>query len=244
MRSAGMAFETGPVLALQKIPDPFLAPGIVLTLHQLEFLRHGIVHGGVPAHLERVAIALLGRAQGVAVLARDLAGDRHRLLDQPRFREGPVDEADAGGLGAVEGVTGHAVVKSLARPQQVGERFRHAAAGKQLEVDLGEPERRLLRREGEVAAFDDRERAAEAEAVDHGDDRLGVIAVSYTHLDVYKRQRLASDFDTQPPGNSLKLISESPNVASSAAKARSQPSTIENAPPKQKPLTMAMIGLG
>ncbi len=55
---------------------------------------------------------------------------------------------------------------------------------------------------------------------------------------------LASDFDTLPPGNMRKLISERPKVASSAAIARSVPSTMEKAPPKQKPFTMAIVGLG
>ncbi len=54
----------------------------------------------------------------------------------------------------------------------------------------------------------------------------------------------ASALLTAPPGKSPKLTSESPNVASSAAIARSQPSTIANAPPKQKPLIAAMVGFG
>jgi hypothetical protein len=39
------------------------------------------------------------------------------------------------------------------------------------------------------------------------------------------------------------LISDSPNVASSAATARSQPTSGMNAPPKHQPLTIAIVGL-
>lgn len=58
------------------------------------------------------------------------------------------------------------------------------------------------------------------------------------------RSRFARLLLTGPPGNSLKLISDRPNVTSSAAIARSQPSTMEKAPPKQNPLIMAMVGFG
>src|SRR4029450_8860356 len=49
---------------------------------------------------------------------------------------------------------------------------------------------------------------------------------------------------TKPPGKIPQLISLNPKIASSAAIAKSQAMSGVNAPPKQKPLTMAMVGLG
>src|SRR5215208_1161914 len=49
---------------------------------------------------------------------------------------------------------------------------------------------------------------------------------------------------TIPPGMTPQFTSERPNVASSAAIAMSQAQTWVNAPPKQKPLTIAMVGAG
>jgi hypothetical protein len=49
---------------------------------------------------------------------------------------------------------------------------------------------------------------------------------------------------TMPPGMMPQFTSDNPNVASSAAIAMSQAQTCVNAPPKQKPLTMAMVGRG
>ena len=50
--------------------------------------------------------------------------------------------------------------------------------------------------------------------------------------------------DTMPPGRMPQFTSERPNVASSAANAKSQAATCVKAPPKQKPLTIAMVGFG
>jgi len=44
-------------------------------------------------------------------------------------------------------------------------------------------------------------------------------------------------------GQNRQLTSERPNVASSAAMAKSQAQSCVKAPPKQKPFTMAMVGL-
>src|SRR5215813_348238 len=49
---------------------------------------------------------------------------------------------------------------------------------------------------------------------------------------------------TKPPGKIPQLISLKPKIASSAAMAKSQAMSGVNAPPKQKPLTMAMVGVG
>jgi hypothetical protein len=47
---------------------------------------------------------------------------------------------------------------------------------------------------------------------------------------------------TTPPGGMPQLISDSPNVASSAAIARSQATSGMKAPPKHQPLTIAIVG--
>ena len=52
----------------------------------------------------------------------------------------------------------------------------------------------------------------------------------------------ASALLTTLPGGIPQLISESPNVASSAAIARSQATSGVNAPPKHQPLTIAIVG--
>src|SRR5207249_4416624 len=69
----------------------------------------------------------------------------------------------------------HGIEQRVAGAQEIGKRFAHAAAWKVLEIHLRQAERRLLRCKGEVAAFDDRERAAETIAVDHRDGRLRII---------------------------------------------------------------------
>ena len=51
-------------------------------------------------------------------------------------------------------------------------------------------------------------------------------------------------FVTMPAGMMPQLISESPNVASSAAIARSHEISGVNAPPKHQPLTIAIVGFG
>ena len=50
-------------------------------------------------------------------------------------------------------------------------------------------------------------------------------------------------FSTLPAGMMPQLISERPNVASSAAIAMSQAIIELNAPPKHQPFTMPMVGL-
>ena len=50
--------------------------------------------------------------------------------------------------------------------------------------------------------------------------------------------------DTMPPGRMPQFTSERPNCASSAAMAKSQADTWVKPPPKQKPLTIAMVGFG
>src|ERR671919_10083 len=60
-----------------------------------------------------------------------------------------------------------------------------------------------------------------------------------------RKFRVCTTFhDTMPPGRMPQFTSERPNTASSAAIARSQAQTWVKPPPKQKPLTMAMVGLG
>ncbi len=49
---------------------------------------------------------------------------------------------------------------------------------------------------------------------------------------------------TNPPGKMPQLISLKPKIASSAAIAKSQAMSGVNAPPKQKPFTIAMVVLG
>ena len=49
-------------------------------------------------------------------------------------------------------------------------------------------------------------------------------------------------FDTRAPGRMPQLTSDRPNWASSAAIAKSQAISWVKPPPKQKPLTMAMVG--
>ena len=48
---------------------------------------------------------------------------------------------------------------------------------------------------------------------------------------------------TTPPGGMPQFTSERPNVASSAATARSQATSGVNAPPKHQPFTIAIVGL-
>ena len=49
---------------------------------------------------------------------------------------------------------------------------------------------------------------------------------------------------TRPPGRMPQFTSDSPKSASSDAMAKSQAIIGVKAPPKQKPFTMAMVGLG
>src|SRR5437588_12612018 len=50
--------------------------------------------------------------------------------------------------------------------------------------------------------------------------------------------------ETMPPGRMPQFTSDRPNCASSAAIAKSHAATWVKAPPKQKPLTIAMVGFG
>ena len=54
----------------------------------------------------------------------------------------------------------------------------------------------------------------------------------------------ATFHDTMPPGRMPQFTSERPKIASSAAIAKSQAQTCVKPPPKQKPLTIAMVGIG
>src|SRR5579883_3033942 len=161
------------VVLLQELADAGIHPVVGLLL-VAELVRAGAepVPGILVADGRRDGLeGLLAGAQGVRILGLQLAGELLDLGIQLRLRDGHRDQADVGRLLAGEGVAGEDVVQRLPRLHHFLHHLGHEPAGDVPEVDLGQAEGGLLRRDGDVDGAHDREGAAEAPAVDRGDGR-------------------------------------------------------------------------
>ena len=99
--------------------------------------------------------------------ARDLRRRRHQLIT----RDDPLDEAPVvRGLRADE-VAAEIEQVGAAEPDEPRQPLRAAAAGDEPELDLGLAQLRVVGADPHVAAHRELESAAEAEAVDRGDER-------------------------------------------------------------------------
>src|SRR6266540_6308003 len=122
---------------------------------------------------------LLGVAERDRRLLRDLAGEGLRGGHQLRDGHDALHQADAERFRGRHAHPGQDHLERLAAPHEAGESLRAAAARNDREVDLGQPELRILRGDPDVAGQRELEPAAQREAADGGDDRLraGLLAV-------------------------------------------------------------------
>src|SRR6185436_2833265 len=124
-------------------------------------------------HLLAGAHRFLGDLQREWAHAGDPAGELQGLGAQLLGGHHDLDETDASGFRRVDHVAGEDEAHGLADADEAGEALRAAAARDEAELDLRLAEARLFRGDPDVARQRELASAAQAEAVDHGDDRLG-----------------------------------------------------------------------
>ena len=168
--------EPRPIgLFVEKLGQAFVAALLVVVEFELRGLGGEIVGGQLVRHALHRAHRLLAGPQRVGVLAQQELRQLDRAGAKLRFRYRLVDQSHLRRLFSVERNAGEDMVHRIADIHRADHRAGHDAAGNDPPVDLGQPEGRLVSRDGDVAGDQRRECAAEAPAVHHGDGGLGKI---------------------------------------------------------------------
>src|SRR5215213_3776975 len=163
------AFEVGLALFEKR------ADALVLVLagegegEEVYLAAQALVEVGAGGRLDR----LLGHAQRDGALLGDAVGQLQGLRFEVGRGDDEVDEAEVVGVLRVDHVAREDQLHRLTLADESRQALGAAAAGDDAEVDLGLAEARRLAGDADVAGEGQLAAAAEAEAVDHGDDRLG-----------------------------------------------------------------------